>query len=149
MEVLKETKVCNTCKKEKSLDGFYRHHKFKDGRHFICKVCEKIYMDTYTKTELGVINLMYGLQRGSSKKRGHNMPTYTKEEFTTWLYENNFKTLYDNWVDADYDKMVKPSADRLDDDLGYSFDNIRLVTWQENCNKGRKKGMKYKKRVKI
>jgi len=148
MKALEKTRVCTTCKKEKSLDKFYKKIGCKLNKSLVCKHCENIYRNAYVRTELGAITQMYALQRQRSKDRGHNMPTYTKEEFTTWLYKNGYKTLYDNWVDSDYDKMVKPSADRLDDDLGYSFDNIRLVTWQENCNKGRKKGMKYKKRRK-
>jgi hypothetical protein len=46
----------------------------------------------------------------------------------------NFKVLYKNWVKSGYEKNFRPSVDRLDSTKGYSFDNIRLVTWKENNN---------------
>lgn len=47
----------------------------------------------------------------------------------------NFDALYLNWINSGYDKWKKPSCDRIDDYKGYSFDNIRLVTWQDNKDK--------------
>jgi len=50
----------------------------------------------------------------------------------------NFEELYNNWVKHGYDKWYKPSVDRLNDDKGYSFSNIQLVTWKENSDKQHK-----------
>ncbi len=46
-----------------------------------------------------------------------------------------FKKLYDNWVHSNWDIWLRPSVDRLDNAKGYSFDNIRLVTWLDNWDK--------------
>ena len=39
------------------------------------------------------------------------------------------------WKSSGYNRWTKPSVDRLDDNLGYSFDNIQLMTWKENNEK--------------
>ena len=35
-----ETKICKGCKKEKSLDEFYKNKSSRDGLHHLCKECE-------------------------------------------------------------------------------------------------------------
>lgn len=48
------------------------------------------------------------------------------------MYENGYPVLYTEWVASGNVTELKPSVDRLDDYRGYSFDNIRLVTWKDN-----------------
>ena len=62
-----------------------------------------------------------------------DLPSYTKEQFKEWLYDNNFKrtfTIVGQKVDTK--KELKPSADRKDDFLPYAINNITLVRWEEN-----------------
>ena len=93
----------------------------------------------YRKTKVGVINTMFAHQKYSSKKRNHLPPTYTKQELSDWLFNDwVFDLLYTNWCNLGYEKSIKPSIDRLDDSKGYSFDNIQLMTWEENRAKGHK-----------
>jgi hypothetical protein len=81
---------------------------------------------------------MYQTQKASSKKRGHELPMYTKEELQTWLLQQpHFDTLYNDWEKSNFDKWLKPSIDRLDDYKPYTLDNIQLMTWQENCEKSK------------
>lgn len=87
-----------------------------------------------TEPKKGVIRVIYKTQRRNSTVRKMPMPTYTKEELNKWLYKNDFKKLYDRWVESGYDKNLKPSIDRLEDFKPYTFDNIKLGTWQENKN---------------
>ena len=97
----------------------------------------------YAKTKKGLSTVIYSGQVKHSLERNHPKPSYTKEEFREWLFKNsNFDELYDNWVISDYNKWMKPSVDRIDDSKGYSFDNIRLVTWRENSNNFYKKNDK-------
>jgi len=135
------TKVCKICLVEKPLSDYYKHPRMSLGCLNICKECKKNYEKEsenhkkYDKTEKGIVRVIYKTQRSNSKKRGHIMPSYTKDELCVWLYLNGFKVLFDKWVASGYAKTKKPSIDRDDDYLPYSFDNIRLVTWEDNHKK--------------
>lgn len=95
------------------------------------------YMTEYRKTINGVILTIYGGQKGSSKKRGHLHPSYTKKELESWLLSQPlFYMLYNSWVSSGYDRYLKPSVDRKDNSIGYTLDNIQLMTWKENEDKG-------------
>ena len=64
------------------------------------------------------------------------MPTYSKSELFDWvIYQSEFESLYSDWKGSGFLKGKKPSVDRLDDYKGYSFDNIRLTTWEDNNNR--------------
>ena len=99
-------------------------------------------MNKYYVTKKGVVNTMYYSQRKSSKSRNHPMPKYTHEELPSWLFSLPlFHKLYEKWVDSGYCRWKKPSLDRIDDSLGYSFKNIRLTSWEDNDKKARDKGI--------
>ena len=51
------------------------------------------------------------------------------------MYESGYAELYKNRVASDYSKRDKPSIDRINDNKGYSIDNIRLTTWGKNKDK--------------
>ena len=105
-----------------------------------CKECTKIRVksnlrrvgDAYDSTEKGVIRVIYKTQKRSNKLRGHGEMPYTKEELSLWLCDNGFKSIYDGWVKSGKSKDLKPSVDRMNDNEGYSFKNIRLGTWLDN-----------------
>mgnify|MGYP002640398744 CR=1 FL=1 len=137
-------KKCFKCEIEKDLSQFYKHKQIADGYLNKCKECAKLDTnsnprcfsnkvdDCYDKTEKGVIRVIYKTQRRNSESRKMLPPSYSKEELKDWLYSNDFKRLYDEWVDSGFKKEIKPSVDRRDDFKPYSFDNIRLVTWADN-----------------
>lgn len=139
-------KKCFKCQEVKELKNFYKHKQMKDGHLNKCIECAKkdtfnndkvFYNKTnnaYDKTEKGVIRVIYKTQIRNSKTRGHNRPNYTKEDLSKWMYKNNFKKLYDIWVENNFEKNLKPSIDRINDFEGYSFTNIKLGTWIENKN---------------
>ena len=79
---------------------------------------------------------VYSSQVSSSKRRCHDLPSYTKTQLGEWVKEqNNFKQLWERRVESEYTKSLRPSCDRIDDFKWYSIDNIRLITWKENINK--------------
>lgn len=129
-------KKCFKCDIEKDLKEFYKHEQMIDGHLNKCIECTKkdVKGSSYDRTEKGVIRVIYKTQKANSKKRKMNPPNYTKEEFREWLYNNNFKNIYNKWVEYGYLKEFKPSVDRINDFKPYSFDNIILVTWQDNIN---------------
>jgi len=132
---MSKLKECNKCGGLKKLDEFFKQKKHKDGLSYACKKCEEDFHKLYRKTKEGIYTTTYGGQRGRSRKRGHLLPNYTKEELITWMILNGFDELFEAWVNSNYDTNLKPSCDRLDDSKAYTLDNLRLVTWGEHKNK--------------
>ena len=65
---------------------------------------------------------------------------FTKQNFINWIetqYEDKFKYLFSEWVSSGYIKDKVPSIDRKDDYKSYFFENMQLLTWEENNLKGR------------
>lgn len=133
-------KKCNKCLYEKPKSDFYKHKKSKDGLNGACKDCvkkavrsrSKIVGSKYDFTEHGVIRVIYKTQKRHQKIRGHGDMPYSKDQLSSWMYRNGYKEMYDRWVSEGHDTNLKPSVDRINSNLGYSFENIRLVTWKEN-----------------
>ena len=85
------------------------------------------------KTKRGVITKIYGAQVSHSKAKGRSLPTYDKEWFFNWLMSQpEFHRLFHIWVHSGYNKWLKPSVDRMDENIGYTEYNIELVQWQDN-----------------
>jgi hypothetical protein len=122
-----KTKICKICKKEKPITDFYSTY---------CKVCSNEKNKEYRHTLNGFLRNVYDHQRRSSKKRRHQPPAYTFKELSRWFVSQpNWEDLWLKWENSNYLKDLRPSIDRLDDSKGYSFDNIRLITWRENYMK--------------
>jgi len=134
---MSDSKICTKCNELKSLSEFYNNKNYKDGYQNQCKTCFKLSRINYRRTKNGVATIIYNAQKYRSKRRVHHQPSYTREVFKSWLFrQNNFRELFDNWVESGYDVLLKPSCDRLDDYKPYTLDNIQLMTWRENNKKG-------------
>jgi len=130
------TKLCTNCQKTKNFSEFFRDKSHKDGFSSWCKPCKNLQMQEFFRTKDGLIAKIYSSQRGNSKQRKHNPPTYTKQELKEWLFNQDlFHELFDKWVDSGYLKDLIPSVDRKKDDIEYTMDNIQLLTWVENEQK--------------
>ncbi len=130
-------KICSLCKVEKNIDFFPKDKKHSDGLNSWCHECYKKKASSYSKTKSGVISKIYNHQKDSSVKRNHTPPSYSFNELRDWCYSQEiFHKLYDDWVLNQFDTNLKPSIDRLNDYLPYTFDNIRIITWNDNNKKG-------------
>lgn len=129
-------KKCTECKIEKSLENFYRDRRKETGYHVFCKDCRLSKTKRHLRTKLGFLRNVYNCQKSSSKVRGHNPPEYSFIELSDWVKsQSNFEKLWTNWVNSGYQKLMRPSVDRINDSIGYKFNNIQLMTWEENRNK--------------
>ncbi len=129
-------KHCTKCKILKPLSEFRNDITTKTGKRFRCKKCEIIDKESYRKTKIGLIGVIYGSQRYSSKNRDHDMPPYSVHQLRYWvLAQPLFHELYDKWVLSGHNRWLKPSCDRTDDDLSYSLNRLEIKTWKENSLK--------------
>jgi len=132
-----QTKICTKCKINKEFTEFKKEKNGKYGLRSQCISCVNTKTANFRKTKQGVITVLYAHQIDKSKKRGHKPPTHTNKELSDWLLHDwLFDLLFNNWVNSGYLTNMKPSIDRLDDTKGYSLDNIQLMTWAENKEKG-------------
>lgn len=101
----------------------------------------------YSKTMGGFIVRLYcnmkGRVCGRLPKKNHlykGLDILPKEEFYDWIKNNNtFIELFEAWKENDMDRRLVPSIDRIDSSKGYTLDNIRIVTFSENCKHVRTK----------
>lgn len=66
---------------------------------------------------------------------------FDRWEFEDWIiknYREKFFVLFDNYINNNYDSNFKPSIDRIDFTKEYVFENMQLITWKENNEKGAK-----------
>lgn len=130
--------ICNECSRNLPLDcfTFNKAAKSREGIDYLCKECKKIKKARYYRSKDGVIQTIYDSQKLSSKHRNHTQPTYSKDELYEWLMNNPlFHTLYQEWVDSDYNRDNKPSVDRINDFEAYTLENIRLCRFKDNYKK--------------
>ena len=108
-----------------------------DGYSSTCKECSKQVELIKSRTKKGVLKQIYYSQLGSSRKRGMPGPEYSKEWLIDkYITDSKFVSLHSEWVASGYDKMKKPSVDRINPLVGYTVANIQIMTWAENKAKG-------------
>ena len=97
----------------------------------------------YRHTPKGVLTNLYGKMKDRNKENGFGeMPFSLKEFHERYLYDFTFLQLLGAWKETGYEKLNKPSIDRINPSFGYSFENIEFVTWEENRRKSDKENSK-------
>ena len=92
----------------------------------------------YRRTRKGVLTNIYSKQVERSRRKNMPLPAYSLQEFhDKYLNDKKFIRLFNEWVEHNYLKAKKPSFDRIDCMKPYSFENIHIVTWEENRYKQR------------
>ena len=81
----------------------------------------------YRKTPKGVLTNMY------NHMKNRNKVDFSLLEFqNTFLTNEKYLRLFNNWSKSGYKKQLRPSLDRIDSKKHYSFDNVQMLTWAEN-----------------
>ena len=104
----------------------------------------KYYKSTkkYQNSPKGVLNIIYRNQLLRQKRFGIKV-NYTYEEFKDkYINDDKFLKLYNEWLKNGCISDYKPSFDRIDNNKDYSFDNLQIITWKENNDKGRTENYK-------
>lgn len=63
----------------------------------------------------------------------------SKEAFYRWAEDHPvYLHLFREWEQAEYDRKLAPTVDRIDSSKGYTLDNMEWVTHSENSRRGSK-----------
>lgn len=159
---MNNTKQCFVCGEVKSIDDFYTHKKMSDGHLNKCKMCCIKYVHNRDTKHIDIKRYRNNPKRYLSTKYrnivdrctgkhgyktyvGRDYPTKTEwEEWTQKTYKT-FISLYRNWQDSNYDRKKAPSVDRIDNNKGYTVDNMQWLTLSANCVKANKEVKRNKK----
>lgn len=95
----------------------------------------------YEKTKRGFVmrayNNMIGRTEGRTKK-SHlwaGKELIDRDTFYKWIFsKKKFHVLFSAWEMSGYNRKLTPSVDRIDSRKGYIIDNMRVVTFSENCS---------------
>jgi len=94
------------------------------------------YNQKYSRSKNGLIARTHKAQRERTAERKYPPVEYSLQELKDWcLKDPKFHLLYDDWVLSGFRLNKRPSLDRIDDYLGYSFSNIVLKTRKENIDR--------------
>jgi len=93
--------------------------------------------EKFRHTESGLLTNLYQKLRIRNKEKGYGELPFSLEEFKDWsIKDDNFHRLFKIWCFDDYSKESKPSVDRINPIIGYKFDNMQWLSWNENYYKG-------------
>ncbi|MEL0325481.1 MAG: hypothetical protein VXA09_00560, partial [Burkholderiaceae bacterium] len=145
MDALKQ---CITCNIKKPFKEFYKHPQMKDGFNSYCIVCHKIKRKKRYSTLQGYLRELYRYAKKRCRDRQHHTFNLTYEEFMDRFTDqyNAFgltcpitgETMThvtgagNKWNDKN---RFNISLDRIDNDIGYRYDNIMFVTKDFNNRK--------------
>lgn len=135
-------KICTKCNIDKSMDQYYNTTQTLDGKTSRCNVCSNEDQLEFIRTKDGTAYRIYKSQVQRSKRKGLPHPTYSYDELKEWLFNQEiFHEIYNQWTMSGYDTMLCVSCDRHNRFEGYSFENIRVTTWQDNFDRYMKHGL--------
>jgi len=149
-------KVCNRCGKSLPIKLFNKHPNTADKRQNQCRPCrnqvQREYRNkkngnektlVYEKTEKGFLMRLYRNMKsritGIQKAKFHlyeGKELLPKDEFYNWALGNkDFKRLFKNYKNNNYDRKLAPSVDRKKSEIGYTISNMQFVTHSQNSAK--------------
>lgn len=147
-------KKCKDCKIIKNIDEFYGHQ----GECKVCS-CKRIKenrikkIDYYSKYDFFrnkenyklICSRKYSMMKqrvlrtSSHRSSAEGKDIISKEEFMEWCYKesnkNSFIKLQKIWKESGYKRTLAPSIDRIDNEKGYSIDNLQWLSLRDNIKK--------------
>lgn len=151
---MEQYKKCTKCESDKLLSLFNVNSSSIDGLDYHCRECfnkkqrerrasmnnsttkkyERTLKGKLVRTYRNMLSRVNGILKNKVHLYG-GLEILDKNVFYEWSLNNSdYEMLFNNWVDGDYDLKISPSIDRKDAGKGYSLDNIRWVTFSENCS---------------
>lgn len=124
-------KKCLKCKELKLLDCFSKDKSKKDGLQNRCKTC----YFKYSKCLDNHFRKSFRDSVSRSKRIGREH-TLTWEQWLT--FKSKYSELHKKWVESRYKLKFCPSIDRIDNTKGYTFDNVQIITFEQNLSKENK-----------
>lgn len=135
-----KTKICTKCKIEKPLSDFHKRSKSKDGHAYRCKTCRNPGKKKYAMTDEKKKEKHKLRERELRKKYPERYMLYAAKrnsknkniEFTLKLHDINIPDYcpvlgIEINKNMTYTNYNSPSIDRIDNDKGYTPDNIVIV----------------------
>ena len=87
------------------------------------------------------ITKVYGrMKRDNKNKFDMSELPFSKDDFIMWIENEHsieFDKLFSEWIESGFLKNKVPSIDRIDDYKSYIFENMQILTWEENNLKGK------------
>ncbi len=130
-------KICSDCFNE------YRRKRYKNknSQEYLNSIKKR---DYHRKYFLFFVRRMYSYMQsrvrgqGNKSHYGHyiGIPLCDRKSFVKYAFRNwSLKVLFCNWQQSGYDKRKYPTPDRINNKLGYTFDNIQFLTLSDNVKK--------------
>lgn len=92
--------------------------------------------ERYRHMPKGMLTNLYHKMKTRNIKNGFGKLPFSLDEFQKWsINSEKFFYLFDTWVNSGYQKRYKPSVDRTNPNIGYEFNNMSWMFWEDNKKK--------------
>lgn len=135
------TKACNRCHTKQPVTEFYSNTNCVDGRLNQCRSCHKVasqarsprYFQRRYKTPAGRAQRLFNGARQRARQKSLDFDLTL--EWVRQVIDEGVCSV--TGIPFDFDtKSFAPSLDRIDNDLGYTKENVRAVVWIFNRARG-------------
>lgn len=147
-------KKCTKCKKEKSLDDFYKSIQTKDGYDYMCKQCRTDYTKQYrskinaNRRKKLATNFEYRISHNKKKMEKYweerEKHIYYSTRSTAKIKNIPFNIEKEDIIIPEYCPLLNvkldkgrysPSIDKIIPELGYIKGNVRIISKKANTMK--------------
>ena len=156
LNIVKNLKICNSCKEEKLFSEFTKNKATPDGLQYKCRSCDLVYQ-VKRRIKNRKENLEYSRQYQSNKRKNFEyrlqmLINASKQRAKNKNREHsisieNIKAVYPKdgccpifgmkleFNNAGF-RESSPSIDRINSKQGYTKENIQIISWKANRIKG-------------